>query len=143
MAAPPRSTSTARSTCNRAPAASATDPAHHPAGPAIAVPGRPRRPRVRPEDADDRIGAHEASGRVNGVDFDDLLVDPWDVRLDVLVEPAVVLLLGLPDLGDGERAIVIKGNVVHEARLGLELLDERGRNLVVLRRTHPRDTVPD
>lgn len=49
---------------------------------------------------------------MDSVDFDDLLLNAWDVRLDVRVEPAVVLLLTLPDLGDGERAIVHEGDVV-------------------------------
>ena len=53
------------------------------------------------------------------MDLDDLLLHAWNVRGDVLVEPAVVLLLALPDLGDGEHAIVHEGDVVHEARLRL------------------------
>src|SRR5205085_3908068 len=83
------------------------------------------------------------SGLVDGVDLNDLLLNAWDVRLDVLVEPAVVLLLALPDLGDSERAIVHEGDVVHEPRLGLQLLDQRRCDLVVLRRGHSRGTVPD
>ena len=52
-----------------------------------------------------------------GVNLDDLLLDAGNDSLDVLAEPAVVLLLALPDLGDGEgAALVHEGDVVEEAR---------------------------
>jgi hypothetical protein len=58
------------------------------------------------------------------VKLDYLLLDlGWDVRDDVLVEEAVVLLLRLPHLGHAGALGVLKGDVEHEARLLLDLLD--------------------
>jgi hypothetical protein len=65
---------------------------------------------------------------MNAVQVDDLLRDlEWDVRLHVLVEPGVVLLLRLPHLSDDEAAGVFIGDMEQEARLLLDLLDERRR----------------
>ena len=71
---------------------------------------------------------------MDGVDLDDLLLNAGDVRRDVLVEKAVVLLLALPDLGNRETAIAVhERDVVPEPRRTLHLLHERRRDLVVLR----------
>ena len=78
------------------------------------------------------------------MNLDDLLLDAGDDSLDVLAEPAVVLLLALPNLGDREAAALVhEGDVVEEARLRLQLLDQRRRGLVVLLRGHTGDPVPD
>lgn len=67
-----------------------------------------------------------------------------EVRLDVVLEPLGVLLSALPDLGDGEpSAGSLVGDVEHKARLRLELLNQRRCNLVVERRGHPLDAVPN
>ena len=64
--------------------------------------------------------------------LDDLLLDlTGDVRHDVLIEVAVVLVFRLPDLGHAEALRVLKGGVEDEARLVLDQLDERRRDLVV------------
>ena len=69
------------------------------------------------------------------MNLDDLLLDAGDHSLDVLAEPAVVLLLALPDLGNGKDATLVdEGDVIHEARSSLQLLDQRRRRLVVLLR---------
>ena len=63
-------------------------------------------------------------GRDDSVNLDDLLLDAGDDALDVLAEPAVVLLLALPNLGDREAAALVhEGDVLEEPRLRLQLLD--------------------
>src|SRR3954454_19949222 len=53
-----------------------------------------------------------------GVDLDNLLLDlHGDVRYDVVVEPGVVLLLRLPDLGNAKALGVLERDVEHEPRL--------------------------
>ncbi len=82
---------------------------------------------------------------LQAVELDDLVRHiAGEVRLDVVVEPLGVLLPALPDLSDGEPAAgSLVGHVEHEARLRLELLNQRRRNLVVERRGHPLDAVPN
>jgi hypothetical protein len=80
----------------------------------------------------------------DGVQLDDLLLDlSRDVRDDVLVEEAVVLLLRLPDLSHAGSLGVLKRDVEHEARLLLHQRDERRRDLVVVRQSEPINSVSD
>src|SRR5215217_3949206 len=65
------------------------------------------------------------------------------VRDDVFVEPGVMLLLRLPDLGDAKALVVFIGDMEYEPRLRLDLLDQRRRNSVVVRPSHPLWAVPN
>jgi hypothetical protein len=73
------------------------------------------------------------------VKLDYLLLDfGGDVRHDVRVEEAVVLLFRLPHLGYAEALGILIRDVEDEARLLLDLLDQRRRDLVVLGRGESR-----
>lgn len=70
---------------------------------------------------------------VDGFDAD-LCGHVW---LHLLIEPLVMFLPRLPDLGDGKTVRRLERDVVHEPRVLLELRDQLRGRLVITCGTHP------